>query len=209
MENHTNKLYLYPVWIRIWHGLNALMFICLIVTGISMQYASIENTSWLRFDRAVRIHNIAGITLTINYLLFLLGNLLTINGKQYKISFKNLISRLTCQIKYYTFGIFKNEPPPFPVSKAEKFNPLQKLIYATVMYVVVPVIFITGFGLLFPQILANKVFGVPGLFLNDFIHVIMGYFGSMFMVVHVYFCTIGAKFYSNFKSILNGWHEAH
>jgi thiosulfate reductase cytochrome b subunit len=29
------------------------------------------------------------------------------------------------------------------------------------------------------------------------------------MVIHIYFCTFGAKVSSNFKSIINGYHEAH
>lgn len=206
-DNH--KLYLYPVWLRIWHGMNALLFITLIVTGISMQYASTEYSSWLSFDKSVRIHNICGIILTINYFFFILGNILSGNFKHYKVTYRGLKERLMKQFRYYTFGIFRKQNPPFPVTKEMKFNPLQQFTYAVIMYICVPVILITGFGMLFPQVLADRVFGFPGLFLNDTIHVIMGYVGSMFMIIHVYFCTIGAKFYTNFKSIINGWHEPH
>ena len=41
------KMYLYPKWIRIWHLLNALMFIVLIVTGLSMQYTGKENAAFV------------------------------------------------------------------------------------------------------------------------------------------------------------------
>ena len=34
-----NKLYLYPGLIRIWHLLNALLIITLIISGLSMQYS--------------------------------------------------------------------------------------------------------------------------------------------------------------------------
>ena len=208
MENN-HKLYLYPLWLRIWHGLNALLIIALIITGISMQYASMKYSSWLRFDRAVKIHNISGIILTVNYILFVTGNLISGNFKHYKVSLKGLIDRLMMQFKYYTIGIFRKENPPFPITIEMKFNPLQQFTYAIIMYICVPVIFISGFGLLFPQILAEKIFGIQGLFLNDSVHVIIGYVCSMFMIIHIYFCTIGAKFYTNFKSIINGWHEAH
>ncbi len=40
----TKKIYLYPVWIRLWHTLNALMFLVLLVTGISLHYASAESS---------------------------------------------------------------------------------------------------------------------------------------------------------------------
>lgn len=209
METSSTKLYLYPVWLRIWHGINAIFFLCMIVTGLSMQYASTEYHSWLSFDRAVKIHNICGIILTLNYLFFFIWNIISDNFKFYKLSLKGLSQRLLRQFNFYTFGIFKKEKTPFPVSEELKFNPLQQFTYVVVIYVLVPVILLTGWGLLFPQILADRVFGISGLFFNDIIHVIMGYLGSMFMIIHIYFCTIGANFWSNFRSIINGWHEVH
>jgi thiosulfate reductase cytochrome b subunit len=29
------------------------------------------------------------------------------------------------------------------------------------------------------------------------------------MLIHIYFCTIGATFVSNFKSMITGFHESH
>ena len=40
----TKRIYLYPKWIRLWHVTNALMFILLIVTGISLHYSTAENS---------------------------------------------------------------------------------------------------------------------------------------------------------------------
>jgi len=40
-------MYLYPKWIRLWHLFNALLFILLIVTGISMQYTGRNNPSYM------------------------------------------------------------------------------------------------------------------------------------------------------------------
>jgi thiosulfate reductase cytochrome b subunit len=206
----SNKaLYLYPVWLRLWHMLNALMFLFLIITGISMQYANVQSNSVLRFDISVKIHNVSGIILTINYLLFILGNISTKNGKYYKLIIKGMTKRLIKQIRYYTFGIFKNEPAPFPVTEEEKFNPLQQLTYIIAMYVFLPFIFITGWAMIFPGVIVNKVFGTSGFFLTDIVHVIFTFLGTVFMVIHIYFCTIGKTAISNFKSMLNGWHESH
>jgi len=78
----SGKLYLYPMWIRLWHGLNAILIILLIISGISMQYTNPENP-FIRFDIAVSMHNLSGIILTINYFGFLLGTIVTLNGKYY------------------------------------------------------------------------------------------------------------------------------
>ncbi|MBK7213511.1 MAG: cytochrome b/b6 domain-containing protein [Bacteroidales bacterium] len=81
----AEKLYLYPKWLRIWHGFNALLILALIVTGVSMQYSSPEY-GFIPFDKAVSIHNIAGMLLTLNYILFVVGNMVTPNGRYYKIT---------------------------------------------------------------------------------------------------------------------------
>jgi thiosulfate reductase cytochrome b subunit len=204
----STKIYLYPLWIRLWHALNAILIILLIISGVSMQYTNPANP-FIRFDIAVTIHNISGMILTANYMVFLTGNIITPNGMFYKVTFKGIISRLLKQFTYYTFGIFKHEKPPFPVTKESKFNPLQQFTYVIAMYVMVPIVFITGWALLYPELVLTKLLGGSGLKINDFIHVIIGFFLSFFMFIHIYFCTIGATFLSNFKSMINGFHESH
>jgi thiosulfate reductase cytochrome b subunit len=204
----SDKLYLYPVWVRLWHACNALLFLILITTGLSMQYSSPEHP-FIRFDYAVSIHNISGILLTANYLFFFIGNLVTPNGKYYKTTFKGIIDRIMIQFKYYTSGIFKGGKVPFPISKERKFNPLQQFTYIVAMYIFVPVIFITGWALLYPEVLFNKLLGASGLRVNDFLHIVTSFLASIFMFVHVYFCTIGSTFTSSFKSMINGYHDTH
>ena len=204
----SGKIYLYPMWIRLWHALNAILIILLIISGISMQYTNPANP-FIRFDIAVSMHNISGIILTVNYCFFLFGTFLTPNGKYYKLTFKGLINRLIKQFTYYTFGIFKHEKPPFPVTKESKFNPLQQFTYIVAMFVLVPIVFITGWALLYPEFTLKDVFGASGLSLTVIVHVIFGFFVSFFMFIHIYFCTIGATFVSNFRSMLTGFHESH
>lgn len=207
MTNHNERLYLYPIWVRIWHMTNAILCLTLIITGLSIQFASPSTV--VKFSLAVSIHNLAGILLAISYLLFFFGNMFTKNGTYYVIPAKGTFDRLMKQFRYYTYGIFKKESPPFPVTEEEKFNPLQQLTYVILMYFLIPFVIITGFGLLYPEITVNSVFGVSGLGLTDFIHIVAGFFITVIMVVHVYFCTIGKTPTSNFKSMINGYHESH
>ena len=78
------KIYLYPVWLRIWHALNALGILVLIYTGLNMQFAK-PGFELIRFDLAVTLHNYAGIIVSISYLLFFIGNMVTSNKKYYRI----------------------------------------------------------------------------------------------------------------------------
>ena len=202
-------MYLYPKWLRAWHVLNAVLFVILIVTGLSMQYTDKENTSYIvGFARAVKWHNFAAIILIINYILFVTGNLLTNNGKYYSIGRKDFLSDLVKQLKYYSWGMFKGEKHPFPVTEERKFNPLQKLTYVLAMYVAVPLLIISGIGLLFPEITIPRFFGVSGLILTDILHITMGFFLSVFMVIHIYTCTLGAKPSSLFWGMISGYHRS-
>lgn len=200
-----DKVYLYPLWVRIWHMFNALLFLILIFTGLSLQYSSME-FALIPFNYAVSIHNIAGIALAIGFVFYLFANRFTSNGTYYQFKLKGLYKRVMKQFKYYAFGIFKKEKPPYPISKKRKFNPLQKLSYVLVMYCLVPIVTITGIMLFYPDVLPSKILGIGGIHLTDLIHIITGFALSVFMAVHIYFCTIGKTPLANFKSMINGWH---
>lgn len=201
----AEKIYFYPVWIRLWHWLNTLMFLFLLVTGLSMQYSS-PDYPFIRFDLAVLLHNIAGIIVTLGYFVFVIGNMVTSNGKFYKVNLREIAGQLKKQFMYYTFGIFKHESAPFPLSENRKFNPLQKVSYIFAMYAFVPIMIISGLGLLFPEIIISQVFGLSGIHLTDLVHIISGFVLSVFMIIHIYFCTIGKTPTANFKSMFTGWH---
>jgi thiosulfate reductase cytochrome b subunit len=202
-------MYLYPKWIRAWHITNALMFVILIVTGLSMQYTDKENSSYMvGFAKAVKWHNFTALVLTISYVIFILGNAFTGNGKYYRIKKENFLSDLMKQLRYYAFGMFRGEKHPFPVTMERKFNPLQKFSYVLAMYAGMPVLIISGIVLLFPEIAIESVFGMSGLVLNDVLHIATGFFLSIFMIIHIYTCTLGAKPFSLFRGMLSGYHES-
>ena len=199
------KIYLYPVWLRIWHAINALGILALIYTGLNMQFAK-PGFELLRFDLAVTIHNFAGVVVSISYLVFFIGNLVTTNKKYYRIKPKGLRKRLFKQLRFYTYGMFKNEDAPYPISEKRKFNPVQKYTYVAVMYLMVPVIIITGIALLFPELIIEEAYKMSGIFLTAILHAVIGFIISIFLIIHLYFATIGKNPISNFKSIVTGWH---
>ncbi|HOI48069.1 MAG TPA: cytochrome b/b6 domain-containing protein [Prolixibacteraceae bacterium] len=201
----TEKLYFYPVWLRVWHGFNALGILVLIVTGISMQWSI--DSPLINFSLAVKMHNIAGVVVSIGYLLFFAGNLFTVNGKFYRVKPKGLGKRLVRQARYYLCGMFKNEEPPFPLSEKRKFNPLQKYSYILVMYLLMPLVVITGLALLFPELIIEEVYHLSGIFLTAVFHSALGFLISIFLIVHLYVASIGKNPLKNYRSIVTGWHE--
>lgn len=204
----TEKLYFYPVWLRIWHGLNAIGIITLILTGISMQ-SSIESSHILSFGLIINLHNIAGILVSLCYFVFFFGNLFTKNGKFYIVKPSGFLKRPIRQAYYYAWGMFHGMTAPYPLSEKRKFNPLQKYSYIAVMYLFVPAVFISGIALLFPEIILDQVYAFSGVFVTAVFHSSMGFFISIFLFVHLYIASIGKSPLENFKSIITGWHHIH
>ena len=203
----THKIYLYPVWIRLWHVINALMIIILIVTGISLHFSLPGKTNLIRFDIAVVLHNVSAIVVTINFLYYVVGNIFTKNGGFYRQWRKNLVVNLWTQFKFYAVGIFKNEKHPFPITEKQKFNPLQKFSYVIVMYIVMPLVIISGLGLMFPDYISAQIFNIDGMIFSAVLHTIVGFVVSIFLIIHIYTCTLGDKPGTLFKSMINGYHE--
>jgi len=204
----NKKLYLYPIWIRLWHVTNALLFILLLITGFSLHYASIEN-AFIPFNISVAIHNVGAIILIINYSIFVIGNIVTNNGMFYSKWRKNLWPKLWKQFQFYAFGIFKGDPHPFPITKKQKFNPLQKVSYVLAMYLAFPLLIISGIGLMFPEKINNTMFNISALLFYDVLHLVVAFVLSIFLVIHLYTCTLGDKPGTLFRSMVNGYHEEH
>ena len=202
------KIYLYPVWLRIWHGINALGIILLVATGIRLQYSDLSLSS-SDFELAVRWHNISGIVVTLNYFVFVIGNLVTPNRKYYQIKTKGLPGRIKKQADYYLSGMFKGEETPFPISEDRKFNPMQKYAYLFVMYVFVPVAILTGLALLFPELIVEKIYAFSGIFLTALLHASAGFLIFIFLIIHLYVASIGKNPLDNFRSIVNGYHHVN
>lgn len=129
----------------------------------------------------------------------------TENGKFYKMPFKGVGKRLLNQGTYYLFGMFRGDKKPYPITEERKFNPLQKLFYVIIMYIGVPIVIVSGYGLLFPESVIKALFGVSGILITSILHVIMGFFISLFLFIHIYVSTIGHTRTSNFKAIVTGY----
>ena len=200
-----NKIYFYPIWLRIWHGINAIGIIILIITGVSMN-SGIQN-SVIDFQTNVNLHNYCGVIVSINYLLFLLGNLFTNNSKFYIIKPKGFLKRPMKQAYFYAWGMFHGMKAPYPLSEKRKFNPLQKYFYILVMYLAVPLVIVSGFALLYPETIVDRLYNISGVFLTAILHSAMGFFISIFLLIHLYVASIGKNPLENFKSIVNGWHH--
>ena len=198
----------YPRWLRGWHWTNAILFVVQLVTGLSMHYAA-PGAPAVRFRSAIVVHNTAGILLTASYLWFLFGNLRYGNGRYYRFTAGDLVPGMFRQTRYYLLGIFLGEPHPYPEDANRKFNPMQKMSYLVVMFMLFPALIASGWALFFPGQLPSYVFRIPGVAICALAHTYLGFLLSLFMVVHTYLGTTGSTVGQLFRLMVAGDSHSH
>ncbi len=206
MSAVAEKVRMYPVWLRIWHWSNAILFIVLAYTGLRMHFGQ-RRGPIMSFETAFNLHNLAGTLLIVIGALFFVGNMVGRNQRQYLSSPRGGFGGILRQARWYLFGIFKGEPHPYHIAPEYKFNPLQHLTYGGVMYILYPLLLLSGLALLFPGVLPKDVFGHSGSFWVAAIHWITAAAGILFMVAHLYLGSMGDKVPDLYAAMLDGLHR--
>ena len=204
----SDRIYLLPVWIRLWHWANALLIITLAITGISLHFAD-PKLPLVEFSLAARIHDVAGVALVALYAFFVVANIVSGNWWQYVPKPPGVLERCKVQARWYLIGIFKGEPHPYRVSEEANFNAMQAITYWVMMYLVMPLMLITGVLFLYPEFAPDRFFGFDGLLPIAMLHYITGAVIIMFMISHMYLGTTGKTATSMFKTMVTGWYEPH
>ena len=199
-------MFLYPLWVRLWHIVNAIVILILIYTGIRIFFLSRGSTNLiLKEGGVVTWHNMASKILVISYIGFILGNIFTDNGKHYRIRWKTFFKDLSKQIRYNMYGMYRNEKQPFPPTFESKFNPLQKITYIKIMFVALPLLIISGIGLMIPEENILRLFSRSGLIIIDVLHIILGIVVTLFLLIHIYLATIGYRPSTGLNGIITGY----
>lgn len=202
----SHRIFILPLWIRLWHWSNALLIILLTVSGASLHFAD-PKLHLVPFELAARIHDIAGLALAALYLFFVVANVVTGNWWQYVPKPGGFVERCKNQIVFYCWGIFRGAPHPYPPTTEANFNSLQQIIYWLVMYLLMPTLIVTGLIFLWPDFAPKRVMGMDGLLPVALLHYLMAVLIVSFMIAHIYLGTTGTKVTSLFRMMITGWHE--
>ncbi|MBJ19185.1 MAG: cytochrome b [bacterium] len=190
-----------PLWLRLWHAMQALLFLILMLTGLSMHLAG-TFWAWIPFSVAVKAHNASGIANAALWIFFVVANVVSGHQRHYLPGDVDFIHSTVVQAKYYGHGMFRGDPPP--ISPGLRNNHIQQLAYAIVMYVLMPISTASGVLLLFPILAPEHVMGRPGLWPIAILHLILGYFLTLFLIAHVYLATTGETFFALFREMITG-----
>jgi len=203
------KIYLHPLPVRIWHWINAISFIILIITGLQIRLG--DKMIFMSFQTAVKIHSWLGFILIANYLIWFVYYFATL--KFFKIYLPpfwrpiEFTKRALRQAKYYGYGIMVGDKNPHHPTPENKFNPLQQVAYFFIMIICIPLQLLTGLVLWDPvkfKFLANILGGIQ---IVSLIHVGLWIFFSAFIIVHFYLATLGHTFWAHFIAMITGYEE--
>jgi thiosulfate reductase cytochrome b subunit len=196
------KEYVYRRFERFWHWTQSALIIFLGVTGFEIH----GSLKFFGYDQAVRYHNIAAIWFIVLIVFAIFWHFTTGEWKQYLPTWKNL----RAQIDYYIFGIFRNAPHPTKKTVLSKLNPIQKIVYAGLKLLVIPVMVLSGLLYMFyryPQRYEVLSLNIDGLKVVATLHTIGAFLLAAFFIAHLYLITTGRTVTSNLKAMITGFEE--
>jgi len=199
MASKMVNIYLYTRYERLWHWLQMLLIVLLLITGFEVHGLY----TLLGFEQAVTIHNYVGLTWLIAFAFFIFWIFTTGEWKQYIPTTRKMIA----VIRYYTYGIFAGETHPVPKRKEAKHNPLQRLTYLSLAALLLPVQMLTGF--LYWSYNSWQAWGLTFLSLKvvALIHMAGAFAILSFIIVHVYMTTTGHSVLAHTKAMITGWED--
>ena len=201
------RTYLHPLPVRIWHWINALGFVLLILTGIQIRYADIFGV--ITFETAIKLHNWIGFVVIANYFLWLGYHLSSDRIRNYHsvLDAKAFFNNYYQQAIYYSYGIFKGAKRPHKVQPLDKFNPMQRLTYQFIMMITGPLQLFTGLMMWDVQRFESWIALFGGIRVVSTIHVVLFILFAFFVLIHAYMGVLGEKPSTHYKEMVTGWEE--
>ncbi len=192
---------------RTWHWVNAVGIVVLALSGLNIHFAR-EFNVFGTLSAAIAVHNLVGIVVSINYMVWALYLVRTGRIRYYAPDGDDLVTGLIRQARYYLQGIFQGAPHPFEEGESRKFNPLQKWTYLGVMAVVLPLQTVTGLWL-YHMIHAWQNVSSTALQFLGVAHTVLAIFLTAFLIGHIYLATTGETPWAHFRMMLTGYASSH
>ncbi len=192
------KVYIYNKYNRFWHWTQATLIIFLALTGLEVH----GSYNLFGYEKAVYYHNNAAWALIVLTIFTIFWDFAIGEWRQYVPTLK----MINDQIKYYITGIFHNAPHPTHKTKYNKFNPLQRMTYFGLKFLIIPTMVFSG--LLYFYFFSNLNNGTNmSLDWIAYLHTFGAFILIGFVIVHVYLTTTGHTVFSSIKAMITGWEE--
>lgn len=197
-NNGSKKVYIYKRYNRVWHWIQAIQITLLAITGFEIH----GSFSLFGFERVTKIHDITAWSLIFMVAFTIFWYFTTGEWKHYIPSGE----KVSVQVRYYTIGMFRNEPHPYKKKELSRLNPLQRFTYLGFKLLIVPVMVTTGLLYMFYNDL--PAYGINlSLEFVAVLHTIGAFALLSFFLVHVYMTTTGQTVFTNIKAMITGYEE--
>jgi thiosulfate reductase cytochrome b subunit len=201
----TERVYMYSLYERLWHWLQAMAIIGLVLTGLVVHKTEIFTV--MNFKTAVLVHNVLGFAMLGNAMLALFYHIASGQIRQYLPEPRGVFSHMIQQGRYYAYGIFHGEPHPFQKHPERRLNPLQQVTYFGILNILLPLQVFSGLLIWGTQRWPDLTFGFGGLPFLAPAHSLLAWVFSSFIVMHVYLTTTGHRPMAAIQSMVDGWDE--
>lgn len=199
------RIVLYSAFERVWHWLQAVTILLLLVTGLELHLPG--RAHLFGFARASMLHEALALFTIANAFLALFYHLASGAIRQFFPQPRDFFSLAIAQIAYYTRGIFSGAAHPFDRDPAHKLNVLQQITYLAVLNLALPLQVATGVLMWKANAWAGLVDRLGGLHALAMVHTLCAWSFAAFVVVHVYLTTTGRTPLTHIRAMLVGWEE--
>lgn len=196
-----NKIYIYTRFQRIWHWSQMILMLALLVTGFTIS----GTISFIDYNLAAKLHDIAGILWLSGFCCFWFWMAVTDDWRQYIPTAQKLFA----VVHYYAWGIFNGKKHPYPKTKEARHNPLQRLVYLTLISILLPVQGVSGILYLLFNYWDRLGLGFLKLETIAMVHTTGAFAVIAFLIVHIYMTTTGESVTGHVKSMVTGWEKHH
>ncbi len=205
---HKEMVYMTPMPVRIWHWLNAFGIVTLCVTGLQIRFPEYINI-FGAYKAAIRLHNTAGVVVSISFMLWLIYYVVVARSliKLYVPTVEDLKSGIFRQAYYYLLTYFLGLPSPHNSTPDSKFNPMQKAAYLVIMFVLLPMVIVSGVLLMYVAPMRELLLLLGGIKMLVGTHFLLACCFTAFLFVHIYLATLGHTPLAHFKPMWTGWEE--
>lgn len=194
------RMYLYKRFERFWHWAQAALVLALLWTGLEIH----GTLNIVGYEAGVLWHNRLVWVLLVLVAFAVFWHFTTGEWRQYIPTSKKLVQ----MARYYTVGIFHNEPHPTKKTELSKLNPLQRLTYLGLKVLIFPVQIISGFLYYYYNDLKDAGL-VSSLEPIAIVHTMAAFVMLAFVIAHVYLTTTGHTPLANIKAMITGYEDIH
>ncbi len=194
----------YTVFERLWHWLQAVGILLLLVTGLELHLPG--KITIFGFALAARIHEGLALVTIANAFLSLFYHLATgAIGEFIPPPPKDFFGLAIEQAQFYLRGIFRGDH--HPLSAGSKLTVLQQVTYLGILNVLLPIQIATGVLIWKAPVWPRLVERVGGLGTLAAVHTLCAWMFAAFVVVHIYLTTTGRTPLSHLRTMMTGYDD--